>query len=139
MTKQYGYYRTFMIWLSIFYLTSGKLCHYSWLHINLGDFPGGTHGKELACQCRILRDLGLIPGSGRSPGKGHGNPLKYSCLENPKDRGSWQATVHRVAQSWTRLKQLHTHSTNESWVSLVFIWGFYIIFFHNFLSPLSRL
>ena len=45
--------------------------------------PGGTFGKELACQCRRLRDVGLIPGSGRSPGKGHGNPLKYSCLKNP--------------------------------------------------------
>ena len=129
VTKHYGYYRTFMIWLSIFYLTSIKFCHYSWLHINLGDSPGGTLGKEFACQCRRLRDVGLIPGSGRSPGKGHGNPLKYSCLENPKDRGPWQATVHRVAQSWTRPKQLHTHSTNESWVSLVFIWSFYIPYF----------
>ena len=78
VTKHYGYYRTFMIWLSIFYLTSIKFCHYSWLHINLGDFPGGTLGKEFACQCRRLRDVGLIPGSGRSPGKGHGNPLQYS-------------------------------------------------------------
>ena len=129
MAKHYGYYRTLMIWLSIFYLTSIKFCYYSRLHINFGDFPGDTRGKELACQCRKLRDVGLIPRSGRSPGKGHGNPLKYSCLENPKDRRSWQAKVHRVAQSWTWLKQLHTHSTNKSWVSLVFIWGFYIPYF----------
>ena len=46
-------------------------------------------------------DTGLIPGSGRSPGRGHGNPLQYSCLENPMDRGAWQAAVHRVAQSLT--------------------------------------
>ena len=53
-----------------------------------------------------MRDAGLIPGSGRSPGGGHGNPLQYSCLENPVDRGAWWATVHRVAKSQTRLKQL---------------------------------
>ena len=47
------------------------------------------------------RDRGSIPGSGRSPGGGHGNPLQYSCLENPIDRGAWWATVQRVAQSWT--------------------------------------
>ena len=46
-------------------------------------------------------DTGLIPGSGRSPGRGHGNPLQYSCLENPMDRGAWRAAVHRVAQSQT--------------------------------------
>ena len=46
-------------------------------------------------------DVGLIPESGRSPGEGHGNPLQYSCLENPMDRGAWQATVHGVAKSWT--------------------------------------
>ena len=45
-----------------------------------------------------------IPGLGRSPGGGHGNPLQYSCLENPMDRGAWQALVHKVAESWTRLK-----------------------------------
>ena len=51
-----------------------------------------------------VRDAGLIPGLGRSPGGGHGNSPQYSCLENPVDRGVWQATVHRVAQSWTGLK-----------------------------------
>ena len=48
-----------------------------------------------------VRDVSSIPGSGRSPGEGHGNPLQYSCLENPMDRGAWQATVHRVAESDT--------------------------------------
>ena len=54
------------------------------------------------------RDAGSIPGSGRSPGEGNGNPLQYSCLENPMDRGAWRATVHSIAESWTRLKQLST-------------------------------
>ena len=51
------------------------------------------------------RDAGLIPGSGRSPGGGNGNSLQYSCLENSMDRGDWQAIVHRVAKSWTRLSR----------------------------------
>ena len=57
------------------------------------DFPGISAGKESACNAR---DLGSIPGLGRSPGGGHGNPLQYSCLENPMDRGAWQTTVHGV-------------------------------------------
>ena len=57
-----------------------------------------------------IGDLGSIPGSGRSPGGGYGNPLQYSCLENFTDRGAWWATVHRVAKSWTQLKQLSMHT-----------------------------
>ena len=64
-----------------------------------------------------VRDAGSIPGSGRSPGGGHGNPLQYSFLENPMDRGAWQAIVHRVAKSWTRLKQLTTHTRGIVWRS----------------------
>ena len=56
------------------------------------------------------RDVGSIPGLGRSPGGGYGNPLQYSCLENPTDRGAWQAKVHRVAKSKTRLKRLSMHA-----------------------------
>ena len=56
-----------------------------------------------------VRDPGLIPGLGRSPGRGNGNPLQYSCLENPTDRGDWQTTVHRVVKSQTRLKRLSLH------------------------------
>ena len=51
-----------------------------------------------------IRDTGLIPGLGRSPGAGNDNPLQYSCLENPLDRGAWQAAVHKVTKSQTRLK-----------------------------------
>ena len=54
-------------------------------------FPGGSDGKESACNAG---DPGLIPGSGRSPGEGHGKPFQYSFLEDPIDRGAWQATVH---------------------------------------------
>ena len=57
-----------------------------------------------------IRDMGLIPRSGRSPGGRHGNPLQYSCLENPMDRGAWWGAVHRVAKRQTQLKQLSTHT-----------------------------
>ena len=57
----------------------------------------------------ILRDAGSILGSGRSPGGGHGKPLQDSCLENPMNRGTWQATVHRVMKSQTQLKRLSMH------------------------------
>ena len=60
-----------------------------------------------------IRDIGSIPGLGRSPGGGQGNPLQYSCLENPMDRGAQRATVHGVAKSQTQLKQLSTHSISN--------------------------
>ena len=63
-------------------------------------FPGGSAGKESACN---VGDLGSIPGSGRSPGGGHGSPLQCYCLENPMDRGAWGATVPGVTKSWTQL------------------------------------
>ena len=71
--------------------------------------PWWLSGKEAGCNTEAEGDAGLIPGWGRSPGGGHGNPLQYSCLENPMDRGAWWATVHGVLKSWTRLKQLSTH------------------------------
>ena len=72
------------------------------------------------------RNLGSIPGSGRYPGEGNGNPLQYSCLENHMDRGAWWATVHGVAKSWTQLsnftfhfhalkKEMATHSSVLAW------------------------
>ena len=62
------------------------------------SLPGGLDGKESACN---VGDLSSIPGLGKSPGEGHDNSLQYSCLENPMDRGAWQATVHRGANSQT--------------------------------------
>ena len=64
------------------------------------EFAGDSDSKEYA---RSVGDLGSIPGLGRSPGGGPGNPLQCSCLENPMDRGSWQAVVHGVAKSWIYL------------------------------------
>ena len=63
-------------------------------------FPGSIDGKESACNAG---DLGSIPGSGRSPGEGTVNPLQYSCLEEPMDRGDWRATAHGVTKSQTQL------------------------------------
>ena len=64
--------------------------------------------KMLPTKAGDGRNAGWIPGLGRSPGGGHGNPLQYSCLENPMNRGAWQATVHGVPQCRTRLKGLST-------------------------------
>ena len=64
--------------------------------------------KNMPGNAGDMRDVGSIPGSGRSPEGGYDNMLQYSCLENPMDRGAWQATVHRVTKSHTRLKQLST-------------------------------
>ena len=67
----------------------------------LKGFPGGSDGKESACS---VGNLVLIPGLRRPPGGGHGEPLWYSCLENPRDGGAWWAAVYGVTQGWTRLK-----------------------------------
>ena len=78
---------------------------YQWLQRD--DFPSSSEGKASTCNAE---DLGSIPGSGRSSGDGNGNPLQYSCLENPMDRGAWWATVHGVAESQTSLSDQHTHT-----------------------------
>ena len=113
--------------------------NYSWGSFNLleqacSGFPGGSDGKESACSAG---DLGLIPGSGRSPGGGHGSPLQYSYLENPMDRGAWQATVHRVGKSQTQLKWFSMHAVSvvavPSWLSSIDGGGF------SFLHTLSSL
>ena len=64
--------------------------------------PHGSVGKESACNAGDTGDTGLIPGSGRSPGGGNGNPSQYSCLENPMDRGAWCPTVHAHANESDR-------------------------------------
>ena len=70
-------------------------------------FPGGSDGKESACNAG---DLSLIPGWGRSPGEGHGNPLQCSCLENPIDRGAWRAIMHGDTD---KMEQLSTSKTSR--------------------------
>ena len=70
--------------------------------------------KNTPASAADIRDLGLIPGSRRPPGGGHGNPVQYSWLENPMDRGAWWATVHKVAKSQTPPKQMSTLSEWDS-------------------------
>ena len=67
----------------------------------VGSFLGGLVVKNSSANAGDARDTGLIPGSGRSPGGRNGNPLQYSCLENPINRGDWWATVHRITKSQT--------------------------------------
>ena len=76
--------------------TEFTYCNFTDFIIKLLGFPGGSDGKESTCNAG---DLGSIPGSGRFPGGGHGNPFQYSCLESPMNRGAWWATVHGVAKS----------------------------------------
>ena len=66
--------------------------------------------KNLLANAEDVRDVSLIPGSGRYPAEGHGSPIQYSCLENPTDRGAWWATVHRVTKNQTQLKQLSNNN-----------------------------
>ena len=75
--------------------------------------------KNSPASAEDVRDMGLIPESGRSPGGGRGNPLQYSSLENPMDRGAWWLTVHRVTKSRTWLKWLSTHALN--YVNIFFV------------------
>ena len=79
--------------------------------IDMLGFPDGANDKEPSCQWRRHKDMGSIPRSGRSPGGGHGNPLHYSCLENPMYRGVWWATLHGVAKSqpWLEWFSMHAH------------------------------
>ena len=70
-------------------------------YISIYSFPAGTVVKNLPANAGDTGDLGSIPGWGRFPGGGHGNPLQYSCLENPMDRGAWWAAAHGVAKSHT--------------------------------------
>ena len=97
----------------------------AWSNRNLLLFFYDPHGSGRACQVVLevksppanaqdIRGVGLIPGSGRSPGGVHGNPLQYFCLENPMDRGAWWTVVHRVAKSWTWLKWQLARTVQEA-------------------------
>ena len=84
--------------LLLFYILTWEAV--TWWLLVCYKLPGGSEVKASAWN---VGDSGLIPGSGRSPGEGNGNPLQYSCLENPTDRGAWWVTVHGVAKSQTWL------------------------------------
>ena len=77
---------------------------------HLMGFPVGSDGKESTCN---MGDLGSIPGLGRPSGERHSNPLQYSCLENPMDRGAWKAVVHGVKKIRTQLSDLAQHRTEH--------------------------
>ena len=81
-----------------------------YIYIYIYGLPWWLSGKESACN---VGDLGLIPGLRRSPGEGHGNPLQYSCLENPMEREAWWATVHRVSQ-------LDTPETTKQYIYIIY-------------------
>ena len=83
--------------------------------ISLG-FPDGLAGKESACNAGDVGNVGVIPGSKRSPGEGHSNSLQYSCLENPMDRGAWWATVQGFTKSQTCLIDTHVHT--HTWIRI---------------------
>ena len=81
--------------------------------------PGASHValviKNAPTNARDIRDMSLIPGSGKSPGGGHGNPLQRSCLENTMDRGAWWVTIPSVTKSWIQLKRLST-AQHRRWI-----------------------
>ena len=85
-------------------------------------FPGGTSGKQPACQCRRHKRPGFDPWLWRSPGEGNGNPLQYACQENPMDKGAWWAAVHWVAKSWTLWRDLALAQIykDSRWDTLIF-------------------
>ena len=93
----------FLCKMKIFYIEKNVKC----------VFPGGTKVKNLLANAADARDTGSIPGSGRFPEGGYGNPRQYSCLENSIDRGAWWATVHGITKSQTRLST-HTDTDNEN-------------------------
>ena len=108
------------------------LCHVWW-----ASLVAQMVKNQAAMQETWVWDLGLIPGSGRSPGEGHGNPLQYSCLENPRDRGAWRATVPGVTKSRTRLSAWHFHFSLLLSTMPVFLFLFkyaYLFFSHTKLS-----
>ena len=93
-----------LVWL-LFWLVNGlgEGSYMYYLNFPPGStgFPDGSVLKNLPANAGAAGDAGSVPGLGRSPGEGNGNPLQYSCWENPMDRGAWQVTVHRVSKSLT--------------------------------------
>ena len=101
-----------------------------YIHMHL-SFPQWQRGEKSACHTEATGDVGMISGSGRSPEAGHGNALRYSCLQNFLDRGSWRVRVYWVTKSWTWLKWLKTH-TNMFLYMFMFIYTF--TYTHMFLD-----
>ena len=93
------------------YLFKAHNLAYLQRYVIITSFPGGTNGKELACQSRRCKSHRYNPWVRKTPGEGHGNPIQYSCMEIPMDRGAWWVKIHRVVQSqtWLKRQQAHTH------------------------------
>ena len=86
----------------------------------MGGFLSGTVIKNPSTDAGDTEGVGSIPGWRRSPGGGNGNPLQYSCLENPMDRGAWRATVHGVTKESDTTEQLSTHTLTDIYMALPF-------------------
>ena len=113
-----------LLWTFMYYLCYKFLCGHGYAFSSLGYiprsgipgsyshlcFPGGASGKEPACQCKKCKRRRFDPWVRKIPWRRACNPLQYSCLENPMDRGAWWATVHRVAKSQAQLKGLSTYA-----------------------------
>ena len=99
--------------------------------------PNGSVAKEYACNIGDTGNTSLIPGLGRFPGGGNGNPLQYSCLGNPMDSGAWWATVHGVAESWTRLSTAQ-HSVHMSISILIFLFSILLFFIYKCLLSSTK-
>ena len=88
-----------------------------------GGFAGSSVVRNPPANAEAREDTGSIPGLGRSPGEGNGNPLQYSCLENPMKRGAWWATVHGVVKSWRRLSDwAHMHASSWKLVAFTYFY-----------------
>ena len=94
-------------------------------------FPGGASGNESTCQCRRHKRCGFDPWSSRRSGVGSGSPLQYPCLENPMERGAWQATVHRTTKSWTPLSDYRFTSHFHMYTHMFFKEVNYIVHFRK--------
>ena len=107
-----------ILWIVVLKPSVTPFSWFCWPECNCSRF-GGEHSstrlscKESACNAGDKGDVGSIPGLGRSPGGGHGNPLQYSCLENPMNRGTGGATIHRVAKSQAWLKRFFSTMWNQ--------------------------
>ena len=97
-----------MRWYLILVLVCISLVIINWASFHVG-LPQGLSSKESTCNTGTAGDMSSVPGRGGSSGGGCGNPLQYSCLENPMGRGTWWATVYGMAKSWIWLKRLSTH------------------------------
>ena len=105
---------------------------YTYMYKYIWAFPMVSN-KEPACDPGVAGDTGSIPGLRRSPGGGHGNLLQYTCLENPMDRGAWQATVYKVSQrvehDWSNLAHTchtHTHTHRDIYIYMLFSDDFFL-------------